>query len=64
MSKPRFTPPEYPDQPDFPVDDESLGITHQDYQRARRRQTIRQGIDDYFDRKHLSDIEDWFGSME
>lgn len=60
MSKPS-TPPDYPE---FLIDDETLGITHHDYERTRGRQAIRQGIEDYFDRKQLNEIEDWFGSME
>lgn len=48
---------------DFLFIDEDLDSTDDEYETSKNQVTIKKGIEDYFERKEMESLEDWFEDL-
>ena len=48
---------------DFIFSDEDLDIVEDEYERSSDKTIIKRGIEDYFERKEMESLDDWFDDL-
>ncbi len=48
---------------DFLFIDEDLDSTDDEYESSSDQLTVKKGIDDYFERKEMESLDDWFDDL-
>ncbi len=51
------------DASDYIFSDEDLDFEDDDYESSDGKLSVKRGIEDYFDRKELESLDDWFDEL-